>query len=141
MTKLSYLTEYCNFAATGSSTNPCKETYHGAAAFSEPESQAVRDFVMSKRGSLKGFISLHSYSQLWLVPYGHQLHTYPDDYHDKLLPVAKKAISKIFNENGLPYKSGTGADLLCKSFDRKLVHRRLLKLHLKITELNRLINC
>ena len=31
---------------------PCLDTYHGGHAFSEPETRAVRDFVMSKRHRL-----------------------------------------------------------------------------------------
>jgi carboxypeptidase A4 len=32
----------------GASKNPCDETYAGSAAFSEPESKAIQDYVTSK---------------------------------------------------------------------------------------------
>ena len=31
---------------TGSSPNPCSATYRGESEFSEPETQAVRDFII-----------------------------------------------------------------------------------------------
>jgi carboxypeptidase A4 len=37
----------------GSSKNPCAETYAGTAAFSEPESKAIRDYVTSQGNKFK----------------------------------------------------------------------------------------
>lgn len=65
------------YLASGASNDPCHEVYHGPFAFSEPESQAVRNFL--KKIPARAFISLHSYSQLWLIPYSHKKHTYPSD--------------------------------------------------------------
>jgi hypothetical protein len=56
----------------GSSTNPCSDTFAGGEEFSEVESQAVRDFITSISGNLVSYISLHSYSQLILLPFGHE---------------------------------------------------------------------
>jgi len=55
---------------TGTSYNPCSEIFHGAGAFSEPESQAVRDAIINSnlRGRLVAFINMHAYSQLWIYP-------------------------------------------------------------------------
>jgi len=55
----------------GGSTNvPCGETYHGVAGFSEPETQAVRDFV-SAHANIHTIVSLHSYAELDLYPWGY----------------------------------------------------------------------
>lgn len=67
-----------SLSATGSSADPCHETYHGPSAFSEPEARAVRDFLEDHH--VKAFFTLHSYSQLWLIPYGHKRRNYPEDY-------------------------------------------------------------
>lgn len=58
------------FLVAGSSGNPCSETYRGPHANSEPEVKAIVDFVKS-HGQIKAFISIHSYSQLLLYPYGY----------------------------------------------------------------------
>lgn len=62
----------------GASTNPADETYRGPAAFSEPETQAFRDWVQA-RPSLVGNIDFHSYSQLILWPWGWTASPCPDD--------------------------------------------------------------
>lgn len=68
----------------GSSSNACNETYRGPGAASEPETQAIEAYVRSiftdQRGPLDTdaapataegiFITLHSYGQLVLYPWG-----------------------------------------------------------------------
>ncbi|HXF47856.1 MAG TPA: M14 family zinc carboxypeptidase [Verrucomicrobiae bacterium] len=53
----------------GSSSNPANETYRGAAPFSEPETQRLRDFVLSRNFKIE--IDYHTYSNLWLFPWGY----------------------------------------------------------------------
>jgi len=50
---------------------PCLDTYHGPEAFSEPETKAVRDFVMSKRDRLDAYLAFHSFGNKILYPWGH----------------------------------------------------------------------
>jgi hypothetical protein len=50
------------YGLTGSSTVLCDNTYRGTAAFSEPETQMMRDFVLTK--SFKTALNHHSYSNL-----------------------------------------------------------------------------
>jgi carboxypeptidase T len=52
-----------------SSRVPSDDTYVGPRAFSEPETQAVRDLV--GRELFRGVITYHSYSQLILYPWGY----------------------------------------------------------------------
>lgn len=54
----------------GASSYPCSETYQGPHAHSEPEVKAIVDFVKS-HGGIKSFVSIHSYSQMLLYPYGY----------------------------------------------------------------------
>ncbi len=54
----------------GNSTTPSSDTYRGTAAFSEPESVVVRDWVNSIP-NLGAFMDIHSYSQLVLAPQGY----------------------------------------------------------------------
>jgi hypothetical protein len=54
----------------GSSPNPSNDTYRGPAAFSEPETVALRDYILSL-GRVKGTMDIHSYSQIILSPWGY----------------------------------------------------------------------
>ena len=72
------------WGGAGSSSNPCDEIYHGPVAGSEPETQAVQNYVTSILPDLRGpadtdpapdtypglFLTLHSYSDLVLYPWG-----------------------------------------------------------------------
>jgi murein tripeptide amidase MpaA len=70
----------------GSSGQPCNETYRGPSAASEPETQAIQNYALSIFPDYRGpadtdaanpattegvFISLHSYSELVLFPWGY----------------------------------------------------------------------
>nr|XP_041576762.1 carboxypeptidase A1 isoform X2 [Taeniopygia guttata] len=58
------------FGDAGASAYSCSETYHGPYPNSEPEVKSIVDFVKS-HGNIKAFVSIHSYSQLLLYPYGY----------------------------------------------------------------------
>ena len=55
------------FNDEGSSPNPTDQTYRGESAFSEPESQAIRDLALAHQFELS--VSFHSYSQLHIFPW------------------------------------------------------------------------
>ncbi|MBS1517023.1 MAG: immune inhibitor A [Bacteroidetes bacterium] len=54
---------------TGSSSDPCSETYRGPVATSEPEAQAVINFVQQIRPKIS--FSMHSVAGRYLNPYGY----------------------------------------------------------------------
>uniref|UniRef100_A0A674NRE5 Carboxypeptidase A1 n=1 Tax=Takifugu rubripes TaxID=31033 RepID=A0A674NRE5_TAKRU len=58
------------FGGPGASGSPCSETYRGTRAHSESEVKSIVDFVKA-HGNIKAFISIHSYSQMLLYPYGY----------------------------------------------------------------------
>ena len=53
----------------GASNDPCSNTYHGPTPFSEPETQAVRDFTEMIQPS--SAFSCHTYSDVFLCPNGY----------------------------------------------------------------------
>jgi carboxypeptidase T len=55
----------------GASSNPRADTYRGATAFSEPETQAVKAFFESHR-NITITLSFHTFSELILYPWGHK---------------------------------------------------------------------
>lgn len=54
---------------SGSSPDPCAETYRGASPFSEPESQAVRDLAIQKNYGTH--FNMHTYGGYILYPWGY----------------------------------------------------------------------
>ena len=55
--------------------------FKGSSAFSENEVKSVERVIMSKKDEWDSFISLHSYGQLWLLPYSASQEK-PLDYKD-----------------------------------------------------------
>ncbi|KAK6584274.1 hypothetical protein PZA11_002498 [Diplocarpon coronariae] len=57
----------------GSSSNPCSETYRGAAPGDAPETKGLLDFIehISNMQKIQLFIDFQSYSQAIMTPYSH----------------------------------------------------------------------
>ncbi|XP_040199272.1 carboxypeptidase A2-like isoform X3 [Rana temporaria] len=92
------------FGGPGADSNPCSETYHGSSAESEVEVKSIANFIRS-HGKIKGFITIHSYSQFLLFPYGYK-RTLPADYAE-LNKVGNAAASALTSLYGTQYKVGT----------------------------------
>ena len=79
-----------HFNEGGSSDWECRDIYHGKSPFSEPENQNVRDFILKNRDHIKYFQTLHSYSQLVILPWGYT-EEHPDNY-EKMLDMANEVL-------------------------------------------------
>lgn len=66
----------CYPLQTGSSEDPCSELYHGPFAASEPEVQAITNYIQSN-SPVVGAIDFHSYYQEILYPPGTALTKFP----------------------------------------------------------------
>ncbi|XP_015686153.1 carboxypeptidase A1-like, partial [Protobothrops mucrosquamatus] len=73
-------------------------------AESEPEVKAIVDFVR-QHGNIKAFVSIHSYSQLLLYPYGYTKEKAAD--HLELDALAKKAVAALESVHGTKYRYGS----------------------------------
>lgn len=60
---------------TGSSPDPCSDTYRGEIAFSESETDYVRAFILSRQ--FNNVLHYHSYGNSYIHPYGDG--SYPND--------------------------------------------------------------
>ncbi|XP_073327545.1 carboxypeptidase A1-like [Pagrus major] len=92
------------FGGPGASNNPCSETYRGPRANSESEVKSIVDFVRS-HGNLKSFVSIHSYSQMLLYPYGYTRTPARDKV--ELHRLARKAITDLASLHGTRYRYGS----------------------------------
>ncbi|MCD4774508.1 MAG: T9SS type A sorting domain-containing protein [Candidatus Aegiribacteria sp.] len=63
---------------SGSSPYPYDQTYRGTAAFSEPETQVQRDFIISIEPIAA--MNYHSYGKWLIYPYGYEENTYTPDH-------------------------------------------------------------
>lgn len=86
--------------SSGSSSSTSDDTYHGAVPFSEPENQAVRNFV-ANLDNFKTFISYHSYSELYLRPWAYTTSDAPGE--TTLESIAKRNIDRIASVHGHVY--------------------------------------
>jgi zinc carboxypeptidase len=91
----------------GASAVPEDENYAGTAAFSEPESQAVRDYVLA-HPELVGHLDLHSFGELVLYPWGDVYEVAPDDLQ---LAATANAAASAMSTNGREYTALQGVNL------------------------------
>ncbi|XP_038608796.1 carboxypeptidase A5-like isoform X1 [Tachyglossus aculeatus] len=92
-----------NFGGTGSSDDVCSDDYHGPNPHSEVEVQSIVDFVLG-HGNIKAWISIHSFSQLLMFPYGYKLEQTPD--HQELTrPAGPVSTGPMITESNTPSPS------------------------------------
>ena len=103
-----------NFAARwgtfGVTFLECGLTFPGYKPFSERESQAVRDAVLRDRRRIAAFNSIHSYGQLWLLPYGYSWFASKDIRRQRR--VGRAATRAMRAVNGVPYRYGISSRVL-----------------------------
>ena len=88
---------------TGSSPYPCAPTYRGESAFSEPETQAVRDFILGRE--FMNVLHYHTYSNVYIHAFGNaSLPEEPD------LTTHREIGNEMARFNGYPV--GTGYELI-----------------------------
>ncbi|EFA01359.1 carboxypeptidase A [Tribolium castaneum] len=93
----------------GASGSECSETYAGSEAFSEIETQNLRN-VLNKTGNITAFISLHSYGQYLFYPYSYD-YVRADNWKE-LAFLAHKVNDVIKSVNGTEYTIGNSAEVL-----------------------------
>jgi carboxypeptidase A1 len=89
----------------GSSTNPCDDTYMGSAASSEVEVAAVVGKFREEAAKARIILAIdwHSYSQLFLRPYGWTNNLSPDE--SRFVTLGNAYVGDIRNTSGLTYTS------------------------------------
>ncbi|KAK8397433.1 hypothetical protein O3P69_004877 [Scylla paramamosain] len=93
----------------GASDNPCSDIYAGPEPFSEVEMRVVRDQLTSI-ADIKVYLSLHSFSQLWMYPWGFTS-SLPHDWRD-LDHLAREAVTALTGVHGTSYQIGSLSRIL-----------------------------
>lgn len=87
-----------HFCGEGTSTSPCSEVYCGSAPFSEKCVANIRDYGLANADRLVVMQDVHSYSELWMFPYGGISADTPD--YDKQMKCSEAAVNAIFQSSG-----------------------------------------
>jgi len=95
----------------GASADPSDETYRGPTPFSEPETQAIKAFMIA-RPNVKMLLSYHTFSELILYPWGHTHSSVSDEADRKAFVTMAK---KMAEWNG--YKPQQSSELYIASGD------------------------
>ncbi|XP_063585937.1 carboxypeptidase A2-like [Penaeus indicus] len=98
------------WGSSGSSSDPCSNTFRGNESFSEPETKALRDLALTWIDKISLYLSVHSYGNFILHPWSHSVN--PSSKERVLKKVAKR-MRKHMKRNGYPdFKGGQTGDLL-----------------------------
>ncbi|XP_048863206.1 carboxypeptidase A1-like isoform X2 [Brienomyrus brachyistius] len=93
-----------DFGGPGSSMDPCSETFSGTFAHSESEVKAIVDFILD-HGNFKAMVTIHSYSQKLMYPYGFSYSPVPNA--EELHHLAKRAVDALKSLYGTKYSYGS----------------------------------
>jgi len=105
-----------HWGETGASPDMCSDIYNGPEAFSEIETRNIRDFTQTLDPVPVLANCFHSYSQLWLWPYGYAYNTYPENY-EEIQQLAIDASDALYKVHGTVFDPINSADLYPASGD------------------------
>jgi len=91
----------------------CSSSYGGSKPFSEIETSTIANLLASNQKQIKVALFLHSFSQLWLSPYGYNSDL-PIDNKD-LEKVMKAGVDALHSRYNTTFVYGSIANVLCKS--------------------------
>jgi carboxypeptidase A1 len=93
----------------GSSSFPCSETYRGEFPFSAPEAKSMAAYIEAQ-GNIKTYVDFHSYSQLWMAPFGFDCSKKPKDFKFQK-EAAMLAIQALKSVHGKSFTFQSACDL------------------------------
>lgn len=99
-----------HWAESGVSFSPCSDVFCGDEPFSELETQAIKKYVESLNPTPILGHSIHSYSQLWLWPYGFDYTSRPDNWRE-IKQLAEDASAALQEIHGTYFDPINSADL------------------------------
>nr|XP_053647888.1 carboxypeptidase B [Cherax quadricarinatus] len=94
----------------GASDSPCSDIYAGPEPFSEVEMRNVRDQINKYADNIKSYLTFHSYSQLWMYPWGYTSDL-PEDWQD-LDDLAVAAVEALTAVHGTTYEIGSSTNTI-----------------------------
>uniref|UniRef100_A0A3Q3AEU5 Carboxypeptidase O n=1 Tax=Kryptolebias marmoratus TaxID=37003 RepID=A0A3Q3AEU5_KRYMA len=98
------------FTPLGASFNCSSDMFCGTSPASEPEVEAVTNFIKSQRANILSFLTIHSYGQMILLPYGDPNETVHN--YEGLMKLGQDAAEAIWKVRGQNYTVGATSDVL-----------------------------
>jgi len=95
---------------SGVSHDKCSDVYNGPEAFSEIEMKNIRAFTTTLEPVPILGHCFHSYSQLWLWPYGYAYNAYPDNWQE-IKQLAEDASDALYQVHGTVFDPINSAEL------------------------------
>ncbi|RWS09155.1 carboxypeptidase B-like protein, partial [Dinothrombium tinctorium] len=89
---------------TGTSGDPCSDTYSGPFAFSENETRVMANYIYRIKNRLAAYHSYHAFSQLIMPPYGYTYQLPPNIF--ELMVKANKMANAIKYTSGNTFRTG-----------------------------------
>lgn len=102
-----------HWVEAGASEDSCSEIFRGSSAFSEVETQILRDVVMNISSTCKFYLTLHSYGNFLLYPWG-WTSDLPENWKD-LHEIAEAGANAIKQATGTKYTIGSSTNVLYKA--------------------------
>uniref|UniRef100_A0A7M4E0N7 Carboxypeptidase O n=2 Tax=Crocodylus porosus TaxID=8502 RepID=A0A7M4E0N7_CROPO len=99
-----------SWGGVGTSHNCSSSTFCGPEAESEPETKAVARLIESRKSDILCFLTIHSFGQLLLSPYGYTKE--PASNHQELVDVAQKAATVLKGKHGTNFTVGPASSVL-----------------------------
>ncbi|XP_053925385.1 carboxypeptidase O [Cuculus canorus] len=99
-----------SWGSIGVSYNCSSEIFCGSGPESEPETRAVAQFIEGKKSDIACYLTIHSYGQYILTPYGST--TKPPSNNEELMNVAEKAAAALMGKYGTRYQVGSTSSIL-----------------------------
>ncbi|NXF00868.1 CBPO Carboxypeptidase, partial [Smithornis capensis] len=99
-----------SWGSVGASFDCKSDIFCGSGPESEPETRAVAQFIEKNKNDIVCYLTIHSYGQLILTPYGST--TKPPSNNEELIQVANKAAVALKGKYGTSYKVGPSSLIL-----------------------------
>jgi len=99
-----------HWGEAGVSHNSCSDIYCGTGPFSEIETQNIKNYVEALSPKPVLGHCIHSYSQLWLWPYGYAYNAYPPN-KDEIKKLAEDAADALYRVHGTVFDPINSAEL------------------------------
>jgi hypothetical protein len=119
------------WGVSGTSNSPCSDVYLGPSPNSEPEAMNLKTFLDANATTIKAYVTLHSYSQDILYPWGYAVNTFPPDVQELItlgnaagaaLRAVHGTVFSVVNSAGGLYPASGASDDYAKSVGIKFVY-------------------
>ena len=113
------------YLAPGASDKPCDGIYQGASVMSENEVRNLDRFLKSEQKRLVGFLDVHNYSQMWMIPWGYTKEHIKDYYELVSNSTVISYLTQLSMVKGL--HKGSASVLLGDAMDCRSMQVRITK--------------